>query len=213
MQRVLSGLIMNKKVLVLLCMLFLALMSEAPVDAQVIGIPISLSYQAPIEFPVLSAPAVLRRLDIDGSLQILGSVSDSVFIGGEVGLSLSVPVIATVVTGAISIGIAPTILIASSLQYRYAHAGHIPLRILTNFRINEHFDIDVYTGVNFNFVASVEEHSEMTVDVGTRFYVANFFADISYALPWSHEFASTPSTSGFWKNALTFGLGYRISGL
>ncbi len=181
--------------------------SEVPVDAQVeFNIPLSLSYQVPLDFATSSTAAVFRRLDVDGTLQLLGEVSPVVSIGGEVGISTSLPSVAM----PLSAGFAS---IAYVLEPGYASivAGHFPIRVVVNFSVDPIFDFDVYSGIQFNLINNtIDNHYDMTVDVGARFYVANIFVDISYALPVSVDFESTPATTGFWNNALTVGAGYRF---
>ena len=201
---------MNKKLFLAVCVLVIFFTVSFSAESQaVVNLPLTLTYDLPLEFRTSSAAAVFRRLDIDVTLQILGEASPVISIGGEFGISTTLPAVVSAATaGFLPLGLAIS---NDYTSFGSTLVGHFPFRFLINFKANDQIDFDLYSGVQFNLVDnSVHPHYDMTLDVGARMNVYDFIIHVSYALPVSVDFRSTPATTGFWSNSITVGLGYRF---
>ena len=188
------------------------------------SVPLSLSYQFAFDTTThafikpQTASAVFRRIDLDATFQFLFLLPRGLYIGPEVGVSVSVPSLAIPLTlgfAGIAFMLPNELNVFTSIEahtFTSTLAGHFPIRMVLNIPLlSDSIDMDIFAGAQFNLARSaIQSVIDLTFDVGTRMYIYNLFVDISYALPVSIAINTTRAAAGFWQNGLTIGIGYRL---
>ena len=186
-------------IVALLCVAINPLYAQTAEDIVWVGVPLSLSYQFPIqEFPqtnVNSAVAVLSRLDFNVGLQLFFRVSNDVSLGAESGFSAP---------------LADWIYLASagSGDELLGYPFHIPLRVVLNVATAV-ANFDVYAGTNFNII--FDRATTLTADLGARIHLGGLFLEVAYIFPFELTLESVRNSAfNYWQNALRIGIGSRI---
>ena len=165
------------------------------------ALPISLSYQAPLQqvegLDASDASAILARIDLNLAVQLffrLGALS----LGAEAGISA--PIIEYL-----------HLLARANSEDILGYPLHIPIRAVINAALSESVNLDIYSGTSLNMLIGGGSSLSATIDVGARLYLSALFFDIGYVFPMVEDDARFNSSS-YWQNSVRIGVGLRAGG-